>query len=47
MFIQPEKPYKEGETVSVTLEFEKAGKVTIDFPVTAKSGQKDEDHSGH
>ncbi|KAB2713358.1 DUF1775 domain-containing protein [Brucella intermedia] len=47
MFIQPEKPYKEDETVSVTLEFEKAGKVTIDFPVTAKSGQKDEDHSGH
>ncbi len=51
MFIQPEKPYKEGETVPVTLEFEKAGKVTIDFPVTAQSGQKggqkDGEHSGH
>ncbi|MEJ5018175.1 DUF1775 domain-containing protein [Ochrobactrum vermis] len=47
MFIQPEKPYKEGETVPVTLQFEKAGKVTIDFPVTAKSGQKDGEHSGH
>ncbi|WP_273791981.1 DUF1775 domain-containing protein [Brucella anthropi] len=47
MFIQPEKPYKEGETVPVTLEFQKAGKVTIDFPVTSQSGQKDEDHSGH
>src|SRR5690606_12308054 len=46
MFIQPEKPYKEGETVPVTLEFEKAGKVTIDFPVTAQNGKKDE-HSGH
>jgi len=47
MFIEPEKPYKEGETVPVTLEFEKAGKVTIDFPVTAQSGQKSAGHSGH
>lgn len=47
MFIEPEKPYKEGETVPVTLEFEKAGKVTIDFPVTAQSGQKSVGHSGH
>lgn len=47
MFIEPQKPYKEGETVPVTLEFEKAGKVTIDFPVTAQSGQKGGEHSGH
>lgn len=54
MFIQPEKPYKEGETVPVTLEFEKAGKVEINFPVTAQNGQTSEhssdhssDHSGH
>ncbi|MFQ0815139.1 hypothetical protein AVM02_10320 [Brucella anthropi] len=51
MFIEPEKPYKEGDTVPVTLEFEKAGKVTIDFPVTAQSGQKrgqkGGNHSGH
>ncbi|WP_343313230.1 DUF1775 domain-containing protein [Brucella sp. BE17] len=46
MFIQPEKPYKEGETVPVTLEFKKAGKVEVDFPVTAQSG-KSGDHSGH
>lgn len=46
MFIQPEKPYKEGDTVPVTLEFEKAGKVEIDFPVTAQSGQP-ADHSQH
>lgn len=32
MFIEPEHPYKEGETVPVTLEFEKAGKVEINFP---------------
>ncbi len=46
MFIQPEKPYKEGETVPVTLEFEKAGKVDVNFPVTPQSGKAGE-HSGH
>ncbi len=46
MFIQPEKPYKEGDTAKVTLEFEKAGKVTVDFPVTAQNGKTGE-HSGH
>lgn len=46
MFIQPEHPYKEGETIPVTLEFEKAGKVEIDFPVTAQRG-KSSDHSHH
>lgn len=46
MFIQPEKPYAEGQTVPVTLEFEKAGKVEIEFPVTAQDGKTDE-HSGH
>lgn len=46
MFIAPEKPYKEGETVPVTLEFEKAGKIEVNFPVTAQNG-KSSDHSGH
>ena len=50
MFIQPETPYKEGDTVPVTLEFEKAGKIKIDFPVTAQSGQSggnSDNHSHH
>lgn len=39
MFIEPVKPYAEGESVPVTLEFEKAGKVAITFPVgPRKSG---------
>ncbi len=39
MFIEPEHPYEEGETVPVTLEFKKAGKVEINFPVTAKKAR--------
>ncbi|MFI3902132.1 DUF1775 domain-containing protein [Ochrobactrum sp. S1502_03] len=46
MFIQPEHPYKEGDKVSATLEFAKAGKVDVEFPVTAQSGKSD-DHSNH
>lgn len=46
MFIQPETPYKEGDKVSATLEFEKAGKVDLEFPVTPQSGKSD-DHSNH
>ena len=46
MFIQPEQPYKEGDKVSATLEFEKAGKVDLEFPVTPQSGKSD-DHSKH
>jgi uncharacterized protein YcnI/copper(I)-binding protein len=47
MFIQPEKPYTEGETVPVTLQFEKAGKVEINFPVTAQNGQMGNHSSDH
>ncbi|MFD1198261.1 DUF1775 domain-containing protein [Brucella gallinifaecis] len=46
MFIQPDHPYKEGDKVTATLEFEKSGKVDLEFPVTAQSG-KSEDHSHH
>jgi uncharacterized protein YcnI/copper(I)-binding protein len=46
MFIQPDQPYKEGDKVSATLEFEKAGKVDLEFPVTPQSGKSD-DHSNH
>lgn len=33
MFMQVGKPFKEGDTVPVTLEFEKAGKVELELPV--------------
>lgn len=46
MFIQPDHPYKEGDKVKATLEFAKAGKVEVDFPVTPQSGKSD-DHSHH
>lgn len=50
MFIQPETPYKEGETVLVTLEFEQAGKIDVEFAVTSPSNSsktKSDDHSSH
>ena len=38
MFLEVSDPFEEGETVSVTLEFEKAGKVEVTFPVRSASG---------
>ena len=38
MFIEPAKPYAEGDKVPVTLEFEKAGKVELAFPVGPRKG---------
>ncbi len=35
MFIDAPKPFAEGETVAVTLSFEKAGTVTLELPVGA------------
>lgn len=46
MFMQPHRIFKEGETVSVTLEFEKAGKTELTIPVTNAKGQSS-DHSHH
>jgi len=43
MFMSPSAPFREGETVKVTLQFEKAGSVEIALPVRAASG----DHSTH
>ena len=37
MFMQVKEPFKEGTTVAVTLEFEKAGKVELLLPVKAAS----------
>ncbi|MGB3390873.1 MAG: DUF1775 domain-containing protein [Pseudaminobacter sp.] len=45
MFMNVTEPFKEGASVPVTLEFEKAGKIALDFPVQAKAGG--EDHSNH
>ncbi len=45
MFMQVKEPFKEGGTVPVTLEFEKAGKVDVALPVQAKAGA--DEHSQH
>lgn len=45
MFMQVSQPFRDGGQVPVTLEFEKAGKVEIVLPVTAKGAP--EDHSSH
>lgn len=47
MFIEPDHPYKEGERVPVTLEFEKAGKAQLEFSVTSKSASNHDEHSHH
>lgn len=53
MFMDLAKPFKEGETVNVVLEFEKAGKVNLPFHVnpskgsSGNSGSKASDHSHH
>jgi periplasmic copper chaperone A len=38
MFIKPKSPLKQGDHVKATLEFEKAGKVDVDFDVTGMGG---------
>jgi len=38
MFVGLKKPLKQGDHVKVTLEFEKAGKVDVDFDVTGMGG---------
>lgn len=48
MFMQVPTPFAEGDTVSVTLTFEHAGKIDLELPVAplgAKSAPMD--HSGH
>lgn len=49
MFMDLVKPFKEGETVDVTLEFEKAGKVNLPFHVNPAngSGKQSSEHSHH
>jgi uncharacterized protein YcnI/copper(I)-binding protein len=45
MFMAVKEPFKEGGSVPVTLEFEKAGKVEVVLPVQAKQGA--DEHTGH
>jgi uncharacterized protein YcnI len=44
MFMQVKEPFREGTTVPLTLEFEKAGKVELALPVQKAAG---DDHSQH
>lgn len=46
MLMELKQPLVEGETVEVSLEFQKAGTVTIPFAIMGK-GAKNMDHSGH
>lgn len=52
MFMGVTDPFAEGQAVSVTLTFEKAGAVTLELPVTAMRAKAADDidtggHSGH
>lgn len=48
MFMQVAKPFQEGASVPVTLEFEKAGKVELELAVGSARGDGPAmDHSGH
>lgn len=49
MLMDLKKPFKQGDKVPVTLQFEKAGKVTVSFDVQAVGAKAPagEDHSGH
>ncbi|WP_439273111.1 DUF1775 domain-containing protein [Pseudochrobactrum sp. HB0163] len=47
MFMDLKKPFKEGETVNVELEFEKAGKVNLPFHVNPANPAGDKGHSHH
>jgi copper(I)-binding protein len=43
MFFKVSEAFKDGDSVAITLEFEKAGKVEVALPVRKSGG----DHSGH
>ena len=40
MFVDIKQPFREGERIPVTLEFEKAGQVRVEFPVARLTGQR-------
>lgn len=51
MFMDLKQPLVEGETVSVTLQFEKAGEVEVPMAIgpmnAGRHGGKDGGHGGH
>jgi periplasmic copper chaperone A len=47
MFMGLEAAFVEGETVPVTLQFEKAGEVVVDLHVRAAAADSASDHAGH
>ena len=40
MFVDIKQPFREGDRIPVTLEFEKAGQVRVEFPVARLTGQR-------
>ncbi|MFN3657858.1 MAG: copper chaperone PCu(A)C [Pseudolabrys sp.] len=46
MFLDLNKPFAQGERVKATLEFEKAGKVEVEFTVEGIGAQSGGNHSG-
>jgi copper(I)-binding protein len=47
MIMDLKSPFKQGDKVPVTLEFEKAGKVTLSLDVQGVGAQGPEGHAGH
>jgi copper(I)-binding protein len=47
MFLDLNQPFVEGETVTVTLTFEKAGTVEVPLPVMAAAADGPAEHAGH
>jgi copper(I)-binding protein len=47
MFMGLNQPLAEGETVQVTLTFEKAGEIIVDLPVAGSAADAPSAHMGH
>jgi len=47
MFVGINKPLEQGKPVKGTLEFEKAGKVEVEYAVEAIGGTPKDEHAGH
>ena len=47
MFTGLKQPLKQGESFRATLVFEKAGSVTLDFPVGSVGAKVPDEHAGH
>ncbi|MCE7026591.1 copper chaperone PCu(A)C [Jiella avicenniae] len=47
MLVKPQRPFKEGERVPLTLKFEKAGEVDVELAVDKPNATGKTDHAGH